>query len=101
MYKIYFADMGKATGVPQMGTRPVVVVKGDKNTVTVYKITSRMREDKRHVRMNNYVIVGFCDISKSYTINKKYLKGFKRYCTTSEFNSIQRRAREYNPAAII
>lgn len=101
MYKIYFADMGKATGVPQMGTRPVVVVKGDKNTVTVYKITSRMREDKRHVRMNNYVIVGFCDISKSYTINKKFLKNFKRYCTTSEINSIQARAKEYNPAAII
>lgn len=101
MYKIYFADMGKATGVPQMGTRPVVVVKGDKNTVTVYKITSRMREDKRHVRMNNYVIIGFCDIGKSYTIDRKYLKGFKRYCTISEFNSIQRRAREYNPAAII
>lgn len=101
MYKIYFADMGKATRIPQMGTRPVVVVKGDKNTVTVYKITSRMREDKRHVRMNNYVIVGFCDISKSYTIDRKYLKGFKRYCTTSEINSIQRRAREYNPTAII
>lgn len=101
MYKIYFADMGKATGVSQMGTRPVVVVKGDKNTVTVYKITSRMREDKRHVRMNNYVIIGFCDIGKSYTIDRKYLKGFKRYCTISEFNSIQRRAREYNPAAII
>ena len=101
MYKIYFANMGKATGISQMGTRPVVVVKSNKDTVMVYKITSRMREDKKHIRMNPYGIVGFCDISKSYTINKKYLKGFKRYCTTSEFNNIQKKAKEYNLLAII
>lgn len=94
MYKIYYADMAKATGISEMGKRPVVsvgFVNGDKNKVKVYKITSRNRNDKFHVKINTYVVNGYCDISNLYIIDTKYLLNFKRDCTTSEINAIKKK----------
>lgn len=90
MYKIYYADLGKATGVKEIGRRPVVVVgqKGDK--LKCYKVTSRMRNDFRHIRLNSYMVSGYCDVSQAYYINKKYLNGFKRNCTTTEMDAINK-----------
>ena len=90
MYKIYFADLGKATGIPEIGKRPVVFVGMVNGKAKVYKITSRNRNDRFHVRMNNYIVNGFCDISQFYLIDKKYLLSYKRDCTTSEIKSINK-----------
>ena len=101
MYKIFYADLGKITGEKEIGTRPVVSVKTIGEKAIVYKITSRMRPDFRHVRMNNYKIFGFCDVSKSYTIPKNMLKWYQRDCTRSETDEIRRRANRLDKNAII
>ncbi len=94
MYKVYFADMGKATGVNEMGKRPVVVINRNKDKVEVLKITSRNRNDKFHIRMNNYIINGYCETAKSYWIDKKYLLSYKRDCTTSEEAAIKEKRKK-------
>ena len=49
MYKIYFADLGKATGNKEIGKRPVVSVGIVDGKAKVYKITSRNRNDKKNI----------------------------------------------------
>lgn len=88
MFKIYYANMAKGTGMSEIGKRPVVSVKSDGDYVEVYKITSRNRDDKFHARMNNFMVHGYCDISHKYRINKKYLTTWIRDCTTSEVENI-------------
>ena len=89
MYKIYYANMAKGTGMSEIGKRPVVSVRSDGDYVEVYKITSRNRNDEHHVRMNNFLVHGYCDISHKYRINKKYLTSWIRDCTTSEVEGIK------------
>ena len=93
MYKIYFAELGKATGIKEIGTRPVVLISENDKECMVLKITSRNRDDRKHVRMNPYIINGFCDISQTYFIDKKYLKDYMRDCTKSEYSSIREKIR--------
>lgn len=89
MYKIYFADMGRATGNHNMGKRPVVSLNvEDEDYVKVMKVTSRMRNDEFHVRMNNFLVHGYCDVSHTYRIKKKYLLDWIRDCTVSETEGI-------------
>ena len=90
MYKIYFADMGKGTRIKAMGKRPVVCTEINGDFAKVYKVTSRYKNDKYHIRINNYIVNGFCCLATCYTINKKYLLGFKRDCTTSEIEAINK-----------
>lgn len=94
MYKIYFADLGKATGNKEIGKRPVVFVGVVDGKAKVYKITSRNRNDKKHIRMNSYIISGFCDISQYYLIDTKYLMSYKRDCTKSEIDAINKFAKK-------
>lgn len=88
MYQIYIADLGKATKNEEIGSRPVVVISKNKYNAKLLKITSRMRPDNNHIRMNNYIIHGFCDVHNIYNIDTKYLKNYIRDCTVSEQNSI-------------
>lgn len=94
MYKVYFADLGKATGIKEIGKRPVVSVGLIDGKAKVYKITSRNREDYKHIRMNTYIISGYCDISKFYLIDKKYLISYQRDCTKSEIEAIDKYAKK-------
>lgn len=89
MFKIYFADMAKATGKKEIKKRPVVVIKESGNYVSVLKITSRNKDDEFHVRMNNFIIHGFCDISHIYKIERRYLLRWMRNCTSSEVEAIE------------
>lgn len=86
MYQIYICDFKKAN-IPQAGVRPVVVTKMG-NKCIVYKITSRERNDKYHVRLNNYMIHGYCDISGWYKLDRCCLLNYVRDCTTSEIQAI-------------
>lgn len=90
MYSIYYADMGKATGIEDMGKRPVVCIEISENKAKVYKITSRYKKGKYYARINNYIVNGFCCVSKYYTIDKKYLLNYKRDCTLSEIEAINK-----------
>lgn len=88
MYKIYWCNLGKATGVSEIGTRPVVVLKRNGNTATVVSITSRNKDGKYYVRMNPFLVAGYCNCTKEFLINRKYLMGYKRDCTSSEEDAI-------------
>lgn len=94
MYQIYICDFKKA-GLYQIGTRPVVVTKKENGSYIVYKITSRERNDKYHVRLNNYMIYGYCDISGWYKLDKKCLLKYIRDCTTSEIQAIDEGIRKF------
>lgn len=94
MYKIFWADLGKATDKKEIGTRPVVSVEVRGNQVKVYEITCRNRQDKYHARMNNYLISGYCNCDKAFWIDKKYLKHYVRDCTMQEHNNISEKIKE-------
>lgn len=98
VYKIYYANLGKATGIKEIGTRPIVSIKVEDDFVVVCKITSRMRPDFRHIKMNQYLISGFCDISQTYRIDRKFLGSYVRDCTTSEVQLINNGMKKFkNP----
>lgn len=95
MFKIYYADLGKATGIEEIGRRPVVSVGFVENKVKVYKITSRQkRDDKNHIKLNNYIVSGYCEINRYYLIDKKYLLNYKRDCTATEIELIKKKAKK-------
>ena len=89
MFKICYADLAKAFGKKEFKRRPVVIMEDFGDSVKILKVTSRNRDDKYHVRMNNFLIYGFCDVSKFYIIKKKYLLSYVRDCTTSESEAIK------------
>lgn len=88
MYKIYFVDMGKATGYREIGRRPVVCIGSYNDKVKVLKLTTRLKDNKYHIRMNPYMVRGFCDCGDLYLVDKKWLQSFKRECTISEQKAI-------------
>ena len=77
------------TNKKEIKKRPVVVIKESGNYVSVLKITSRNKDDEFHVRMNNFIIHGFCDISHIYKIERRYLLRWMRNCTSSEVEAIE------------
>lgn len=89
MFKICYADLAKAFGKKEFKRRPVVIMEDLGDSVKILKVTSRNRDDKYHVRMNNFLIYGFCDISECYIIKKKYLLNYVRDCTASESEAIK------------
>ena len=95
MFRICYADLSKAFKNNEFKRRPVVVIEDLGNNVKVLKITSRNRNDKYHVRMNNFLIYGFCDISHCYIIPKRYLISNVRDCTISEMESITSKVDKY------
>lgn len=101
MYKIHIADMGAATGLREMGKRPVVVISRNNQDgkVSVLKITSRMRSGSYYVRMNNYIISGFCNAHEIFTIDAKHVKKMIRDCTKSEVDAINKTM--YNSNAVV
>lgn len=88
-FEIYYADLGKAVGIPEIGIRPIVCVRKENDYIIAYKITGRMRPDFRHIKMNQYMISGFCDISKFYKVHVNFIKSYKRDCTKSEIDTIK------------
>lgn len=89
MFRICYADLAKAFKNKDLKRRPVVVIKDLGRKVVVLKITGRSINDKYHVRMNHFLIYGFCDVGNIYTIDKKYILSYVRDCTTSEVESIK------------
>ena len=88
MYKVYIADLGKATGNREIGIRPVISVGLSNGQAEVFKITSRNKTGGKYIRIDAYVVAGFCDVSKSYKIDPKYLLSYKRDCTTGEMQRL-------------
>ena len=97
MYKIYWCNLGKAVGNPEIGVRPIVSTGIVNGKVKVFQITSRNRNDRYHVRMNHYMIRGFCGMSYYYLIDKKYLLDYCRDCTTSEVDAMNQKIKELHP----
>lgn len=93
--KIYSVDLAKALNNKDIKCRPCVILEETEHTITVLPITSRMRPDRFHIRMDNYIIYGFCSINKPTTILKKYRKGFIRDCTKREENAIYQGVFQY------
>lgn len=90
---VAIVDMARATNTIEAGhKRPCVVCSDDGNTLSVYKITTRNKDDKYHCRMNTYKVSGFCDVGICYKIDKKYLVSFKRPCTVSEIQGIMKKS---------
>ena len=88
MYKIFFCDLAKATNNKEIGKRPVVSVGLVDGKYKVYKITSRYKVGSKYVRMNPYIIRGYCDVSQYYLVDKKHFISFQRDCTSSEIDAI-------------
>lgn len=97
MYKIYWCNLGKAVGNPEIGVRPIVSTGIVNGKVKVFQITSRNRDDRYHVRMNHYMIRGFCGMGYYYLIDKKYLLDYCRDCTTSEMDAMNQKIKELHP----
>ena len=97
MYKIYWCNLGKAVGNPEIGVRPIVSTGIVNGKVKVFQITSRNRDDRYHVRMNHYMIRGFCGMGYYYLIDKKYLLDYCRDCTTSEMDTMNQKIKELHP----
>ena len=97
MYKIYWCNLGKAVGNPEIGVRPIVSTGFVNGKVKVFQITSRNRNDRYHVRMNHYMVRGFCGMSYYYLIDRKYLLDYCRDCTTSEVDAMNQKIKELHP----
>ena len=88
-YTIYYANLRKGLHDSNEKIRPVVIVGEEEKNVKVLAITSRYKSDKYHVKMNNFLIHGCCDVGNIYKINKKYILQYVRGCTESEVNAIE------------
>ena len=89
MMEIYMCNLAKATGVVEKKIRPVVVISKSKETCIVCPITSRWKDDKFHVHMNNYLVHGYCDACEQMKVKTRYLLKFVRSCTISEETPIK------------
>ena len=91
-YRIYYANLAKATGIIEKKTRPIVVIGDDNapNKVKALQVTSRMKEGKFYAHLNNFLVHGFVECKHIMSIDSRYLLNFVRETTISEKEAIDK-----------